>query len=136
MVLLENKIINIIESTFQAKVTSLRFKQESHYVSHAGHVPANLYSVEIELTESNHKMINNEQPQLTISTIVQSDFFNDNAHGKLMSINRTVTPNGLVTCLSFTTHNIQGFFNSLEDIAWNAYSAQFDSTIQDTLLED
>lgn len=136
MVLLENKIINIIESTFQAKVTSLRFRQESHYVSHAGHVPACLYSVDIELIESNHKMISNERPQLTISSIVQSDFFNDNANGKLTLINRTLTPNGLVTCLSFTTDNIQDFFNSLEDIVWKAYSSQFDSTIEDTLSED
>lgn len=102
-------------------------------MSHAGFTPAPLYSIALDIKQSQHMLISNEMPQLKIQDLLSMQ---ENEFGKLVSYKAHLTHEGSVLTLDYLCHDIEKFFTSFEDMMWKRYSLEFESTIENTLSED
>lgn len=129
MAALAHSIKNTIENQFQVKVASLAINRQPDLGLYFS------YTVTIEVVESKSTVDRHESNSIhALAEVNFNEALRDN--GRLTSSSTHIDEHSnFRIILTFNTQDIELFANNLADIAYKAYSNQFDNLMTTTLSE-
>lgn len=147
MVQLENSLRTFFQEVFQAKVVRLSMKADAgltfmpsitHGISPIPIQGTPSYCIDVEVIESDSKLMKTEYPAHSIHSAMKDGFITKalNGSGVVTSMSTNMSyRGGFRTTICFVTHDLHEFVHKLENFGWKAFSNHFDKEVEDTLKD-